>query len=263
MRVLAALFCLTLAGCAHQPVAVDDAIRHYVRSNRDGSSPEHIVHFRPSATDVSVYKWVSKCNGAAYVTAQMDPAVWEPRSLIAGRVATDGSQKRIGELVLDRGTRILTASIDLPEGKMTDTSGVPAGLPWFLFDYDLGDLNTWLQETKPQADFRFAWALVWPEGKRIFGETATVQATLRGIEARGAQPARRFDLRFVEGRPGTGTLWIDPTSGALIEAEVSEPNHPGMTDYRLKLERIESGGTAAWQTLLRSHYGSCPAETGP
>ncbi len=39
--------------------APDAVVRHYVRSNRDGSQGEHIVQFRPTRTDVAVYKWSS------------------------------------------------------------------------------------------------------------------------------------------------------------------------------------------------------------
>lgn len=247
---------LFAGGAAARPV--DDEIRHYLRSNRDGSSPEHIVHFRPATTDVAVYKWVRTCADAAYVTAQMDPVEWEARSMIAGRVAKDGTQQRIGTLTLIPTTRTLRLVIDLPEGRLRDTARVPEGLPWFLFDYDLGDLNAWLQERRPDADFRFAWALVWPENRDALDYLATVQATHHGLEHHDGRPARRFELSFVDGRTGSGTLWLDPASGAIIEAQVDQPNYPGMTDYRLRLERVETGGRRAWRRLLAAHYGACP-----
>ena len=81
--------------------APTDEIRHYVRSNRDGSEAENVVHFRPTRTDVAVYKWMSECNGAAYVTAQMDPLTWEPRGLDAGKVGKTGTQEKFGRIDLD------------------------------------------------------------------------------------------------------------------------------------------------------------------
>ena len=237
--------------------APDAVVRHYVRSNRDGSSAEKIVHFRPTRTDVAVYKWVSKCETAAYVTAQMDPSTWEPRGLDAGKVAADGTQARFGRLDLDPATRTVSAWADLPPGRVSDTAVVPAGMPWFLFDYDLGDLNAYLQETRPTGDFTFAFALVWPESEDFLTHMASVHAAHRGIELRDGRSVRRFDLHFVAGRKGSGTLWTEPATGAIVEAEASVPNHPGMADFRLKLQREEPGGAAAWNALLEGHYAQC------
>jgi hypothetical protein len=237
--------------------APDAVVRHYVRSNRDGSAAENIVHFRPSRTDVAVYKWLSKCATAAYVTAQMDPVTWEPTGLDAGKVAKDGSQTKFGRIELDVNTRTVSAWADLPSGRMSDTAVLPTGMPWFLFDYDLGDLNAYMQEKRPQADFTFAWGLVWPESADFLTHMASVRAAHRGVEVRNGRNLRRFDLQFVSGTDGSGVLWTDPASGAIFEAEASVPNHPSMTDFYLKLEREEFGGAAAWDALLKGHYSNC------
>lgn len=237
---------------------LDGIIRHYVRSNRDGTEAENIVHFRPSATDVAVYKWVEKCENAAFVTAQMDPATWEPKGLDAGKVAKDGSQAKFGRIDLDPATRTVSAWADLPPGRVSDTAVLPKGMPWFLFDYDLGDLNAHLQQKRPEGDFMFAFALVWPASDDFLTHMATVHAAHRGVEQRGGRPARRFDLHFIAGKQGDGTLWTDPATGAILEAEASVPNHPEYRDFRLKLQREEKGGKAAWGRLLRAHYATCP-----
>jgi hypothetical protein len=236
----------------------DGLIRHYVRSNRDGSEPEHIVHFRPEPTQVAVYKYMSKCTTAAFVTANMDPARWEAVRLDAGKVARDGSQARFGVLTLDPATRLLSASVTLPEGVMRDSATLPSDMPWFLFDYDLGDLNAYLQEKRPAGDFMFSFALVWPEQKDFLTHMATIHVAHRGIEMHGGNQRRRFDLHFIAGKEGSGTLWTDPASGAIVEAEASLPNHPGMKDFRLKLRKTEKGGAPAWRRLLRGHYANCP-----
>lgn len=237
--------------------APDAVVRHYVRSNRDGSQAEHIVQFRPTRTDVAVYKWMSKCETAAYVTAQLDPTTWEPVGLDAGKVTADGGQSKFGRIDLDPATRTISAWADLPPGRVRDTATLPAEMPWFLFDYDLGDLNAYLQEKRPTDDFMFAFALIWPESDDFLTHLATVHAAHRGTEAHSGRNLRRFDLHFIDGKDGNGTLWVDPASGAIVEAEASDPNHPGMADFRLTLEREDPGGAAAWDALLKGHYAQC------
>lgn len=266
IRFALVAFLATAAACAPQPASTpagasgpDGIVRHYIRSNRDGSEPEHIVHFRPTRTDVAVYKWMSKCETAAYVTAQMDPTRWEPTGLDAGKVAKDGSQATFGRIDLDPATRTVSAWADLPPGRMTDTTTVPGDMPWFLFDYDLGDLNAYLQERRPTGDFEFAWALIWPGSEDFLTAMSTVHAAHRGLEDRGGRSVRRFDLHLTGGKTGEGQLFTDPATGAIVEAQVSLPNHPEYRDFKLLLEREEVGGQAAWDALLRAHYATCPA----
>lgn len=259
-RYFAPLLALGLTACASVPPASPTGeIRHYVRSNRDGSEAENVVHFRPTRTDVAVYKWVEKCETAALVTAQMDPSTWEPTGLDAGKVGKNGEQVKFGRIAIDPTTRLVRARADLPEGSVSDTATVPAGMPWFLFDYDLGDLNTYLQETRPTGDFTFAWALIWPEGHADFlTHMATIHAAHRGIQKLGGRAVRRFDLHFIAGKAGEGALFTDPETGAIVEAQASVPNHPGMKDFRLRLDHVETGGSAAWQRLMTGHYAACP-----
>ena len=235
-------------------------IYHYVRSNRDGSEPENIVHFRPSASEVAVYKWVSKCSSAAYVTAEMRPGIWEPLTLHAGKVSRTGTQDRFGTLSLDPSTRELSVIANLDGKELRDRASVPQGLPWFLYDYDLADLNAYLQEVRPTDDFQFAFALFMPgpDGDGPLNYFATMEADYLGQMIHEGRGLRRFDLTSSDGEPMRGTLWVDPASGAIVEAEFDRKNHDFMTDYRLKLARVEAGGSAQWKALLAAHWANCP-----
>lgn len=256
MRPLIALLAVSASTAPAAPV--NDDIRHYIRANSDGSRPEHVVHFRPSADRIAVYKWVEKCATAAYVTATLDSRTWEPRSLTAGKVARDGGQAAFGRIDADLATGRLSLRMD-GDPPVTASATVPRGLPWFLFDYDLVDLNSWTQQRRPAAAFDFFWALVWPEGATLLAPMARVHATPTGLERRQGIRTRRFALTLSGPQDGRGTLWLDARSGAIVEARVSRPNHPGMKDFRLTLTRVERGGAAAWGRLLRAHYAGCRA----
>ena len=98
-------------------LATPSPIYHYVRSNRDGSEPEHVVHYRPTRTGIAVYKWVEKCTTAAYVTAEMSDNLHQGRMFFAGKVARDGSQARFGTLTFDPYLMILAADVTPPGGQ--------------------------------------------------------------------------------------------------------------------------------------------------
>lgn len=260
-HMLAALAPLALTACTTLPPASDEpALYHYLRTNRDGSEPEHIVHFRPDPRRIAVYKWVSKCNGAAYVTAEFDPVAGEAKALDAGKVARDGSQAKFGRVTLDPTARSLDLWIDTPDGRRTErVEGV--GQPWALFDYDLADLHAAFQTRPPRGDFAFWWALVWPDPAtgRMVSKPGWVDARHAGIVQRKGRAVRQFDLTLRADPTVKGHFWLDPEDGFIIGADFDRPNHDNYRDFALELERVAQGGQPAWDRLLKAHYGDCPA----
>lgn len=259
MKTCALLLAVMLAGCATVPLPTEPALYHYLRTNRDGSEPERIVQFFPDPRRIAVYKWVSKCSGAAYVTADFDPVAGEATALDAGKVARDGSQAKFGRITLDPRTRALELWIDTPDGRKTERVE-RLGTPWALFDYDLADLNAAFRARPPSGDFAFYWALVWPDPKtgKLLSTPGWVDARQAGIVKREGKAVRQFDLTLRADPKVTGHFWLDPEDGTIVAADFDQPNHDNYTDFALTLERVEPGGEAAWTRLLQAHYGDCP-----
>ena len=234
-------------------------ILHYVRSNLDGSEPEHVVQYRPSRTQIAVYKWVEKCKMAAYVTAEMDERMRDARLFTAGKVGRDGSQAVFGTLTLDLKAPALDVAVDLPNEKIRERHMLRSR-PFLLYDFDFSDLNAFLQETQPRADFAYELPVIWPvEGPSVFRDLGRLQATYAGEEKHDGRATVRFDLKVEGTTPATGNLWIDARQGYIVEAELGLPNHLEYRDFRLKLETLEPGSTAKWDELTKSHYSGCPS----
>jgi hypothetical protein len=234
-------------------------ILHYVRSNRDGTEPEHVVQYRPSRTQVAVYKWVEKCTMAAYVTAEMDEDMREARLFTAGKVARDGSQAVFGTLTLDPGAPALDVAVDLPNEKIRERHPLKTR-PFLLYDFDLSDLNVFLEEARPRADFAYELPVIWPaEGTSVFRDYGTLRAKYAGEEKHDGRKTVRFDLTVDGPTPATGALWVDARQGYIVEAELGLPNHLEYKDFRLKLDKVEKGSPAAWDALTKAHYAACPA----
>lgn len=262
MKELTTAMAALLAGCATvapPPAAPGDLIFHYVRSNRDGSEPEHVVQYRPSRTEVAVYKWVEKCTTAAYVTAEMAPGLREGRLFVAGKVARDGRQARFGTLTLDPAGPALQAEIDPPGGSHISDRHPLQGRPFLLYDFDFADLNAALQEDRPRTGFSYELPVIWPGNDGLFRDLGQLRARYAGVERHLGRPTARFDLVVAGASRSTGTLWIDAARGFIVEAELGLPNHDNYRDFRLRLERVEPGGQAAWEALTRGHYAGCPA----
>lgn len=238
-------------------LAAHSPIYHYVRSNRDGTEPEHVVQYRPTRTGIAVYKWVEKCTRAAYVTAEMDAALREAKWFVAGQVAKDGSQSKFGTLTVEGST--LVAEVNPPGGSHVSARHALKRRPFLLYDFDLSDLNAFLQEARPRVDFAFDLPVIWPSDQSIFRALGTLHARYAGKERHLGRRTLRFDLTVEGPTPSRGALWVDARRGFIVEAELGLPNHMEYRDFRLKLARIQPGGQAAWEALTASHYAHCPA----
>lgn len=234
-------------------------ILHYVRSNLDGSQPEQVVQYRPSRGQIAVYKWVEKCTMAAYVTAEMDEGMREARLFVAGKVARDGSQAKFGTLTLDPSAPALDVAVDLPNEKIRERHPLKSR-PFLLYDFDFSDLNVFLQEVQPRADFAYDLPVIWPvEGPSVFRDYGSLRAKYAGEDKHLGRKTIRFDLSVDGPAPSTGNLWVDAKKGFIVEAELGLPNHLEYRDFRLKLEKVETGGQQAWDALTRSQYANCAA----
>lgn len=234
-------------------------IYHYIRSNIDGSEPEHVVHYRPTKRTVSVYKWVSKCTTAAYVTADMDDDTRSGQVFFAGRVALNGTQRQFGRLTVDPQSLTLWADVTPPGGKRIEARHALRATSFLLYDFDFADLNSFLQENHPTYDFSYALPVVWPADPSTFRDLGMLRAHLAGEEQYLGRDTRRFDLRVEGPSPATGTLWVDAKGWFIVDAQLGLPNHMEYKDFRLRLEKVEPGGPAAWAALLTGHYANCPA----
>ena len=261
MKALALAPLALLSACASvpPPATQGDLVLHYLRTNRDGSAPEHVLHFRPTPHTIAVYKWVSKCTTAAYVTATMDDAIVEGREFVAGKVAKDGSQARFGTLTVDENGPALVATVTPAGGDPIDARHPLKGRPFLLFDFDFADLNSFLQSRRPRGGFAFELPVVWPGPEGLFRDLGRMTAKPFGEESRGGRRVFRYALSIEGPTPSTGTLLVDAARFHIVEAELGLPNHQEYRDFRLVLEREERGGQAAFDAQTRSQYASCPA----
>ena len=234
-------------------------IYEYVRTNRDGTLPERIVMFRRTATEIEVYKAVSLCNNAAYVTGIFDPATLEARTLHAGRVAKDGSQQRFGRLDYDPARRLVIARIDLPDGAIEDEVEVP-DRPWHLYDFDLASLNVWLEQAGDlESGFSFGMPLVVvsDDPGEFLSYLGRADARYVGRETRHGRDTLRFEVSGPALGDKGGPMWIDAKGRFLVDVEWGLPNHREYRDFKLLLRSVSEGGEAEWKRILAAHHADC------
>lgn len=253
-RTLPVLTALVLATCAQPAFAQSDQIRHYLRSDQDGSAPEAISVWLRADGSVEVFKRVSPCTNAALVTAEFDRTRGEPRRLVGGRLGRDGTQQPFAWLEHDPASRGIAVRFGAPDAPPVETATLTSPAPWRLYDFDFADWNA-LADGPPPARLTFALALIWPEGEPVLRDLGEAEAVRIGEEVRAGRRAFRYRVSARDFE--AGDLWLDATTGRVIEVAWAAPNHPGYGAYRLVLTGTDDG-EAAWRALLASHWAGCP-----
>lgn len=231
-------------------------IYHYLRSNRDGSAPEHIHVFHKSSREVEVYKMVQRCTNAALVTADLDYDLWSATRLVGGRLTRDGTQDAFAVLTLDPDAPRINAVVSLPDQEIRQSLDLQ-GLPWRLYDFDFAEFTIFAQHLRnPRKDFSVEMAVVMtnPDDSEFLRRLGTVKATASPRD--GAAGDYRFALSG-GAFAGGGSLALDAKDGHVVAVESDVPNHDGYDDFKLVLQGVDDGGPEAWRRLLLAHFEGC------
>jgi hypothetical protein len=243
-----------------EPEAVEGRIYHYVRSNRDGSSPENVYVYRAAANHIEVYKAAERCNTAAFVSAWVDTETGSASSIQGGRLMPEARHENFATVAYDPASTMLRAEAALPDRMVRQQVRVEEPV-YHLYDFDLATLSVQTMGlSNPRAGFSFGLPLIWtePEDGRFVRHLGQADAEFVREEDYHGTAALRFEVGGAAFGENGGPLWIDAQSGHVLGAEWGIPNHAGMDDFAIRLVEIEDGGEAGWTALLTSHFEGCP-----
>jgi hypothetical protein len=239
-------------------------IFHYLRTNIDGSAPEHIHVFRRDATRIEVYKMVTRCTNAALVTANLDLTLGYAPRVTGGSLQPNAKHKEFAFITYDAAKRIVSMRLDLRDmvivgGPAEITEQTAADAPFHTYDFDLSDLTVLAPGlTKDHKDIAFDLLILWPPATdkrlRFLGKA---QLVFKGVEERAGHKALRYEATGAAFGDKGGPIWFDAHEGHIVDVEWRMPNHAGYQNFKLALQGIDDGGAEAWKRLLTTHYEDC------
>ncbi len=228
------------------PVIVDPATPtyHYVRSNIDGSLPEHVV-FRPKGGTIEIFKFVKPGAASALVSCTMAPGWQSPLRLRSEQL--EGVRRRlIATLSYDRANGFATVFV-APTGQPAEPVLVPTP-SWHIFNMDLASLAATLAKRRSAFSFHFIEPNMASPSPLMIDLGAFALRPVRVASRRGT-PCREWELTGAALGAKRGRVWM-ALSGYLVEAEIPLPNHPGYRDFSLLLVDRRSMTDAQWRRYV-------------
>ena len=258
MRLLV-VFALLLA--PHQVVAQVSAFRydaarvpvgavlHYLKTNIDGSHPEHIVQYVAGPDRLEVFKFQAPGMRAALVTAFMDWELFSAIRLESRQVFRD-SAPLIATLAYDRKAKDVGVTV------FGRSERVPiAALPFHVYNFDLGSLNLAFAHLRnPTSGFTVELADPTYKDAPMFQDRGSVEVRYLEDGIRDEQPVRVYRIDGPGLDQKGGTLWVRKEDGLFQDAEIALPDNPSWQTFKLRLEKRESMTPAQWEHFRRNHF---------
>ena len=245
----------------------DDAIGriyYYERTNTDGSMDERVTVFRRDATRLEVYKENGLCHRAALVTAELDLETLSAPVITGGALQPDAQHVEFAFLELNPETGVVDMRVLLPDMEIRNDVEIEVA-NWTLFDFDLASFTVATPHLdNPQEGFGFGMALLWADPSiedpffwmgEVTAEHVGQGERLGTITDEYLLTGSAFENDLSTGKEGR--LWLAADDGHVVDAIMPVPNHPGYTDFRLRLLKLSDGGEAEWKALLRAHFEGC------
>jgi hypothetical protein len=245
----------------------DDAIGriyYYERTNTDGSKDERVTVFRRDATHIEVYKENGLCRRAALVTAELDLETLSATVITGGALQPGARHIEFAFLELNAETGMVDMLVQLPDREVRNDLEIRTD-NWTLFDFDLASFTVAAPHLdNPENGFDFGMALLWTDPSaadplfwmgEVTAEHVGQGKHLGFVADEYRLTGSAFEIDLSAGKEGR--LWLDAEDGHVVDAIMPVPNHPGYTDFRLRLLNVSDGGEAEWTTLLRAHFEGC------
>jgi hypothetical protein len=245
----------------------DDAIGriyYYERTNTDGSMDERVTVFRRDATHLEVYKENGLCHRAALVTAELDLETLSAPVITGGALQPDAQHVEFAFLELNPETGVVDMRVLLPDMEIRNDVEIE-NANWTLFDFDLASFTVATPHLdNPQEGFGFGMALLWADPSiedpffwmgEVTAEHVGQGERLGTVTDEYLLTGSAFENDLSTGKEGR--LWLAADDGHVVDAIMPVPNHPGYTDFRLRLLKLSDGGEAEWKALLRAHFEGC------
>lgn len=229
-------------------------ILHYLKTNIDGTHPEHVSQYFASADSMESFKFHPGESPAGYVIAVMDWKSFSTKSLASWQVFSRDDRKLFGTIDFDSATR--RGKVSIPRIRNESEVFAFEQLPVHLYNFDLGTLNfAFPYLIKPKGSFVIGIAdPTFAENGPLVEYKGAVTISYVTEEKRDGVQTRKYNINGPGLKQRGGLIWVDKKHGWIQDMEIDLPDNPDWSNFKLKLMRSERMDRAAWERFMTSQF---------
>jgi hypothetical protein len=265
-KLIAALvMCLTIAAhtTAQSSVSkfrfqpkrvVPGTVYHYLKTNIDGTTPEHVSQYVASRERLEAFKFHPKGERAALVIAEMDWSMFSAKRLESWQVFSSGERKLFATLTYLNDEK--AAEVNIPSMSKTGEKTAIKYLPFHVYNFDLGSLNFAFRHlVDPKGSFTVGLAdPTFQDQGPLFKYRGEVTVAYAGEESRQGVRCRKYRIDGAGLENRGGHIWVNKSKGYIEDMEISLPDNPNWQSFKFRLTGVQQMSRAEWEAFMKRQF---------
>lgn len=239
----------------YQPEKSDvGTVYHYVKTNIDGTHPEHISQYVATKDRLEVFKFHPKEEPAAWVFADMDWRTFSVKHLESWQTFRDGSRKLIATVDYVDEEKAVAVTV-IPTGKPAEKT--PIGhLPFHVYNFDFASLNLTFRHLV-NLESTFVVGVADPNFKNegpLFLYKGEVAVSYVSEESREGVVCRKYRIDGPGLENRGGFIWVNKELGHITDMEIDLPDNPAWQNFKFKLTGVEKLSPSEWEQFMKDQF---------
>ena len=228
-------------------------VYHYLKTNKDGTTPEHIAHYIAAPDQLVAFKYHPGEEPAAWVEATMDWHWFTAVHLESWQLFANGDKKLIATLAYQPQLANLVVQMAWNE---TPFSIPMPQLPVHLYNFDLGSLNFAFHHLmQPQS--RFIIGIIdptWREEGPPIEYKGDVEVAYVGETNRQGVACYQYQIDGAGFAQRGGMIWVDKAGGHFQDVEIDLPDNPSWHSFKFQLQNMEQMSPTEWEAFMQAQF---------
>lgn len=245
----------SLTAFRYQPrKIVTGVVYHYLKTNIDGTNPEHIS-IRIAAKDrIESFKFHPKGARAGLVIATMDWSIFSVKTLESWQVYKDKEKVLAATLVYLPDTKEVAVTLPFMN-RSTEKVSIPF-VPFHVYNFDFASLSfAFPHLVNPTKTFRIGVSdPTFSDAGPAFRYRGEVDVTFIGNTVRGGVPCRKYRIDGPGLENKGGFIWINRRTRYFEDVEIQLADNPNWQTFKFKLKKMERMNDAEWQSFMKAQF---------
>lgn len=245
----------SLRAFRYQPnKVVTGVVYHYLKTNIDGSNPEHIS-IRFAAKDrIESFKFHPQGTRAGLVIAKMDWSIFSVKSLESWQVYKDKEKVLTATLVYLPAIKHVAVTVPFMN-RSTENVAIPF-LPYHVYNFDFASLNfAFPHLVNPRKSFRIGVSdPTFSDQGPAFRYRGEVDVIFVGDEVRDGLLCRKYRIDGPGLENRGGFIWANKRNGYFQDVEIQLADNPNWRTFKFKLQKVERMNEARWNKFMKAQF---------
>lgn len=239
----------------YQPRKIQTGVvYHYLKTNIDGTNPEHVSIRIASKDRIESFKFHPKGTRAGLVIAKMDWSIFSVTSLESWQVFKDKDKVLAATLVYLPARKEVAVTLPFMN-RPTENVSIPF-LPFHVYNFDFASLNfAFPHLIDPRKTFRIGVSdPTFSDQGPAFRYRGEVDVSYAGEEKREGLTCRKYRIDGPGLENKGGFIWVNKRSGYFQDVEIQLAANPNWQTFKFKLQKVERMSAAEWESFMKAQF---------